>query len=69
MPARSNDGGQMGLPKCLSTALISELHTGSHREPELHPFEFQNGALGFDAILPPLLVAAVTHRFAESDHD
>ena len=59
----------MGLPKCLSTAFISELHTVSHREPQLQPFDFQDGALGFGAIFPPLLVAAVTYRFAERHRD
>ena len=46
---------------------LTELKTVSRCEPEPKPFDFRDAALGFDVISPPLLVAAVTFRFAERD--
>ena len=58
---------EIGSPEYLSAAVVTELHAVSRCEPEPHPFDFRDGALGFDVILPPLSVAAVTFRFAERD--
>lgn len=59
---------EMGSSEYLSAAAITELPTVSRCELEPHPFAFLGRTLGFDVILPPLSVAAVTFRFAESDH-
>lgn len=56
---------EMGSPEYLSAAVVTELHTASRCEPEPQPFDFRDGVLAFDVILPPLSVAAVTFRFAE----
>ncbi len=56
---------EMGSPEYLSAAVVTELHTVSRCEPEPQPFDFRDGVLSFDVILPPLSVATVTFRFAE----
>jgi hypothetical protein len=57
----------MGSPEYLNAAVVAELDAVSRCEPEPHPFDFRDGALGFDVTLPPLSVAAVTFRFAARD--
>ena len=57
----------MGSPEYLDAAAVAELHAVSRCEPEPHPFEFRDGALGFDVALPPLSVAAVSFRLAARD--
>jgi hypothetical protein len=47
---------------------VAELNTVSRCESEPFPFDFRDGALGFDITLPPLSVAAVTFRFPARDH-
>ncbi|MGC2462792.1 MAG: ribose-5-phosphate isomerase A [Steroidobacteraceae bacterium] len=47
--------------------VVAELNAVSRCEPEPHPFDFRDGAVGFDVTLPPLAVVAVTFRFAERD--
>jgi hypothetical protein len=42
---------------------LAELKAVSRCDPEPHAFEFHDGALGFDVVLPPLSVAYVTFRF------
>jgi len=59
---------EMGSPEYLNAALVAELNAVSRCESEPHPFDFREGALGFDVALPPLAVAAVTFQFAARDH-
>ncbi len=59
---------EMGSPDYLSDGAVAELNAASCCEPEPHPFELRDGALGFEVILPPLSVAAVTFRFAARGH-
>jgi len=58
---------EMGSPEYLSAAAVTELHTVSRCGAEPQRFDFRDGVLGFDVILPPLSVAAITFRFAERD--
>jgi xylan 1,4-beta-xylosidase len=55
--------GEMGSPDYLNAASLAELKAVSRCDPEPHAFEFHDGALGFDVVLPPLSVAYVTFRF------
>jgi xylan 1,4-beta-xylosidase len=55
---------EMGSPEYLTDADVAELNIVSRCDPEPHPFDFRDGALGFDVIMPPLSVASVTFRFA-----
>lgn len=59
---------EMGLSEYLSAAAITELSAVSRGELEPHPFASVGRMLGFDLILLPLSVAAVTFGFVESDH-
>jgi len=58
---------EMGSPEYLTAAIVAELNAVSRCEPEPHPFDFRDGALGADVVMPPLSVAAVTFRFAAPD--
>jgi xylan 1,4-beta-xylosidase len=58
---------EMGSPEYLNVTNVEELNAASRCAPEPQPFNFRDGALGFDVILPPLSVAAVTFRFAARD--
>jgi xylan 1,4-beta-xylosidase len=55
---------EMGAPEYLNAAAVAELNAASRCDPEPQPFAFKAGAVGFDVVLPPLSVAAVTLRFA-----
>ena len=59
---------EMGSPEYLNAEIVAELDAVSVCEPEPHPFDFRDGTLGFDVIMPALSVAAVTFRFAARDH-
>jgi xylan 1,4-beta-xylosidase len=59
---------EMGSPEYLSARVIAELDEVSRCEAEPHPFDFRDGSLVFDLILPPLSVAAVTFRFVARIH-
>jgi len=58
---------EMGSPDYLNAAVVAELNAVSRCESEPHPFDFQDGVLGFEVDLPPLSVAAITFRFAGPD--
>jgi xylan 1,4-beta-xylosidase len=58
---------EMGSPEYLNAATVGELNAVSRCEAESHPFEFRDGALGFDVTLPPLSAAAVTLQFTAGD--
>ncbi len=58
---------EMGRPEYLNAAAVAELNAASRCDPEPYPFDFRDGALGFDVTLPPLSVATVTFRFAAFD--
>ena len=59
---------EMGSPEYLNAEVLAELNAVSRCEAEPLPFNFRDGALGFDVVLPPLSVAAATFRFLARDH-
>jgi hypothetical protein len=53
---------EMGSPEYLGAAGAAELNSAS-RQPERPPFDFRDGAIGFDVNLPPLSLTACPFRF------
>ena len=56
---------EMGSPEYPNADVVAELEAASQCQSESHPFEFQNGVLGFDVTLPPLSVTAITFEYSE----
>jgi xylan 1,4-beta-xylosidase len=58
---------EMGSPDYLNSTEVAELMAVSRCEPEPQAFEFEAGSLGFEIVLPPLSVAAVTFELTARD--
>lgn len=58
---------EMGEPEYPNAAVLQHLHEASRLRAEDLAWRFQDGAIAFDVILPPLAVAAITLEFAGRD--
>jgi xylan 1,4-beta-xylosidase len=59
---------EMGSPEYLGAAAVVELDAVSRSETGPQPFEFRDGAIDFDVVLPPLSVASITFQAAAPNH-